>query len=214
MVAGGSDPITKLTWDNAAQISPATARKLGIEIENKDGEHYEMVEIQLEGFADDAGDHCSGTCGRIRRFRWATAGHGAGRFGHGTDVYPLRTTSAPYFAVGAKLRVTGDVYKLAQTQEHFALEGRGGEFTREATVSEYKAKPDFAKTMGMDAHIPPNVSLYSHPTLNSPETSKNPSKDFEGQRVNPGWDSSGWGMTVDLQIRAPVARHGGLPGGE
>ena len=195
------DPITKLTWDNAAQISPATARKLGIKIENKDGEHYEMVEIQLEKGSLKmpsiiAPGHAEGSI-TIPLGYGRTA---VGRVGSGTgfDVYPLRTTSAPYFAVGAKLRVTGDVYKLALTQEHYALESRGGDLTREATVSEYKEKPDFAKTMGMDAHIPPNISLYSHPTLNSPELSKNPSKDFEGQRVNPGWDSAGWGMVVDL----------------
>jgi molybdopterin-containing oxidoreductase family iron-sulfur binding subunit len=200
------DPITKLTWDNAAQISPATARKLGIKIENKDGEHYEIIEIQLEKLtpADKpfripvivAPGHAEGSI-------TIPLGYGrevVGRVGSGTgfNVYPLRTSSAPYFAVGAKLRLTSDVWKLALTQEHHALESRGGDLTREATISEYKSKPDFAKTMGMDAHIPPNVSLYSHPTLNNPDLSKNPSKDFEGQRVNPGWDSTGWGMTVDL----------------
>ena len=38
-----------------------------------------------------------------------------------------------------KLRVTGKQYKLALTQEHWALEGRGGDLTREATLSDYKA---------------------------------------------------------------------------
>jgi len=37
------DPITKLTWDNAAQISPATARKLGV----KADDYYDLVEIQI-----------------------------------------------------------------------------------------------------------------------------------------------------------------------
>ncbi|HEY3900180.1 MAG TPA: TAT-variant-translocated molybdopterin oxidoreductase [Chthoniobacter sp.] len=195
------DPITKLTWDNAAQISPATARKLGIKIENKDGEHYEMIEIQLEKGsvtlpAYIAPGHAEGSIS-------IPLGYGrrvVGRVGAGTgfDVYPLRTTSSPYYVVGAKVRLTGDVYKLGLTQEHFALEGRGGDLTREGTVSEYKSKPDFAKTMGMDGHIPPNVSLYSHPTLNNPELSSHPSTTATGQRVNPGWDATGWGMTVDL----------------
>jgi molybdopterin-containing oxidoreductase family iron-sulfur binding subunit len=108
----------------------------------------------------------------------------------GFNAYVLRTTAEPYIAVGAKLRLTGKSYKLATTQEHFALEGRGGDFTREATMSEYKAAPDFAKTMGMDAHIPPNISLYSHPPLNNPA---NPA-----QAAAHGWDSHGWGMVVDL----------------
>jgi len=189
------DPITKLTWDNAAQISQATAKKLGIE---QDGD---MIQILLEkrsltipaivapGHADNSVTIPLGYGRTV-----------VGRVGSttGFNVYPLRTTAEPYFAVGAKLRLTGKYYKLVLTQEHYALEGRGGDLTREATISEYKAKPDFAKTMGMDAHIPPNISLYSHPELNNPELSKNPAKERGGQRVNPGWDSTGWGMVVDM----------------
>ena len=115
-----------------------------------------------------------------------------GRVGEGTgfNAYPLRTSAEPYFAVGAKLNVTGEKFELALTQEHFALEGRGGDLTREGTVSEYKTKPDFAKTMGMDAHIPPNISLYGHPPLDKPN---DPDK-----AAAHGWDPHGWGMVVDL----------------
>jgi len=49
-------------------------------------------------------------------------------------------------------------------------------------LTEYQAKPDFAKKMGMDAHIPENVSLYTHPPLNTATTV----------------DPHAWGMTVDL----------------
>jgi len=44
-------------------------------------------------------------------------------------------------------------------------------------VDTFKANPEFAKTLGMDAHIPPNRSHYSHPELSDPQQ---------------------WGMTVDL----------------
>ena len=40
------DPITKLTWDNAALISPATAKELGVENHEAAGD---MIEIALEG---------------------------------------------------------------------------------------------------------------------------------------------------------------------
>jgi molybdopterin-containing oxidoreductase family iron-sulfur binding subunit len=180
------DPITKLTWDNAAQVSPATAAKLGI----KDNE---MIEITLDKTSLEipiiiAPGHAENSIS-------IPLGYGrsvVGRVGAttGFNAYPFRTSATPYFVVGAKVRVTGQTYKLALTQEHFALEGRGGDLTREATVSEYKAKPDFAKTQGMDAHIPPNVSLYTHPPLNNP-------KDPE-HAPNHGWDPHGWGMVVDL----------------
>jgi MoCo/4Fe-4S cofactor protein with predicted Tat translocation signal len=184
------DPITKLTWDNAAQISPATARKLGVEA---DPTEYDLVEIQLEKGSLTipviiAPGHAEGSV-------TIPLGYGrsvVGRVGAttGFNAYPLRTTASPYFVLGAKLRVTDKQYKLALTQEHHALEGRGGDLTREATMSEYKATPDFAKTMGMDAHIPPNVSLYSHPPLNRPGDPANTAAH--------GWDPHGWGMVVDL----------------
>ena len=170
------DPITKVTWDNCRAISPATAKKLGI----AEPASTTVIEISLEKRSLEipviiAPGHADGSIS-------IALGYGrsvVGRVGKGTgfNAYPLRTTGQPYFATGAKVRVTGKSYKLALTQEHGALEGRGGDITREATVDEYKAKPDFAKTMGMDAHIPPNVSLYSNPPLN---------------------DIHQWGMVVDL----------------
>jgi len=170
------DPITKVTWDNCAQMSPATARRLNIE---DDGD---LIEITLQNRTLSipvlrAPGHAENSISiQLGYGRSAT-----GRVGKGTgfNVYPLRTSAEPYFALGAKVRVTGKNYKLALTQEHGALEGRGGDLTREATVEEYKADPHFAKTMGMDAHIPPNVSLYSHPPLN---------------------DVHQWGMVVDLNV--------------
>ena len=48
---------------------------------------------------------------------------------------------------------------------------------REGTAERYAQDPKFAQTMGMDSHIPPNISLFTHPKLTSPEQ---------------------WGMTVDL----------------
>jgi molybdopterin-containing oxidoreductase family iron-sulfur binding subunit len=169
------DPITKITWDNAAQISPASAKKLGV----KDGDFIE-IELQNRKLAIPvilAPGHADGSLS-------IPLGYGrsvVGRVGKGTgfDAYPLRTTDQPYFAVGAKVRVTGKHYKLSLTQEHGTLEGRGGDITRVATVAEYKADPDFAKTMGMDAHIPVNVSLYSNPPLD---------------------DQHQWGMVVDLNV--------------
>ena len=172
------DPITKITWDNAAMISPATAKKLGVE-------DNDLIEITIEKrsltvAAIIAPGHADGSVS-------IALGYGrtaVGRVGQGTgrNAYLLRTTTQPYFAVGATVKATGDSYKLALTQEHWALEGRGGDLTREATLDEYKADPDFAKTMGMDAHIPPNVSLYSNPPLNKPDSV----------------DPHAWGMVVDL----------------
>ena len=169
------DPMTKLTWDNAALLSPATARQLGV----KDGG---MIEITVNGatltvpalrFPGHADHSISIALGYGRSE--------VGRVGKGTgfNVYPLRTTATPYFALGASARATGATYKLAVTQEHGTLEGRGPDLTREATLEEFKHDPNFVKKTGMDAHIPPNTSLYTNPALT---------------------DVHQWGMTVDMSL--------------
>jgi len=73
------------------------------------------------------------------------------------------------------IKVTGKTYPLAQTQEHRSMEGR--DLVREGTIERYKENPAFAQKMGMDAHNPENISLYTPAALTSAEQ---------------------WGMTVDL----------------
>jgi molybdopterin-containing oxidoreductase family iron-sulfur binding subunit len=183
------DPITKITWDNAALISPSSAKKLGIHadgvIEPRADGHVDMIEIKvgsatLEVPALIAPGHADNSI-------TLSLGYGRtviGRVGVGTgfDAYKLRTTAAPYVATGASVRVTGKSYPIAITQEHGVLEGRGADLTREATLGEYKENRDnqeYFKKMGMDAHAPKNVSLYSNPPLG---------------------DIHAWGMTVDLNV--------------
>ncbi len=184
------DPITKLTWDNAAQISPASATKLGVE-------NGDVIEITLQarsmkipvfiapGHADNS---LSISLGYGRDFVGRVGGQDATGKSPGFNAYPLRTTAQPYFIVGAKIQKTGDHYLLAVTQEHGTLEGRGPDLVREGTLEQYKAQPDFAKSLGMDAEAEWKIvdgkktevvtsSLYSHPPLTN-----------EHQ----------WGMTVDL----------------
>ncbi len=58
------DPITKLTWDNAALISPATAKELGVRNYEAAGD---MIEISLEGGAEAgcADPDRPGPCGPV-----------------------------------------------------------------------------------------------------------------------------------------------------
>ena len=126
-------PMTKLTWDNAAFVSPATAQKLRSDANGRTngGEHgqaiVDMVELNyagrtiqapvwiLPGHADDSVT--------------VHLGHGrthAGRVGNGTgfNAYRLRTAAAPWFGTGLRIRKTGETYTLACTQMHHAMEGR------------------------------------------------------------------------------------------
>jgi molybdopterin-containing oxidoreductase family iron-sulfur binding subunit len=113
------DPMTKLTWDNAALLSPATARNIGVEtgdvvVIKSGGGQAEMPVLVQPGHADDSISLALGY-GRTR----------CGRVGEnvGHNAYPLRTTAGLHFAA-AEIRKTGRRYPLATTQEHHSMEGR------------------------------------------------------------------------------------------
>ena len=183
------ESITKLTWDNAASMSMATAKEIGIDPKDHLGtQDFDTIEIKIDekrkieipvliapGHADNS---ISIPLGYGRSFE----GHIAK--GAGVNVYPLRTTAQTYFAVGPKTMVkrTGNQYRLAITQDHHSMEGRA--LVREATLDTYKETPDFAKKMWMDEETKRDdkgnaltTSIYEHPPLD---------------------DVNQWGMAVDL----------------
>jgi molybdopterin-containing oxidoreductase family iron-sulfur binding subunit len=163
------DPVTKLVWDNAAILSPATAKQLGVQ--NKD-----VISIALGQRSIRAGVWV--VPGQADNSIALTLGWGrtkAGRIGNGRgfDVYPLRVSNALGFTVGVQVTKTADEpYFFAQTQEHESAEGRP--IAHEATLAEYRQKPNFAE---LDS--PPLRSL---PLWNQADYSK-------GHQ---------WGMAVDL----------------
>ncbi|HEY0792162.1 MAG TPA: TAT-variant-translocated molybdopterin oxidoreductase [Chthoniobacterales bacterium] len=166
------DPVTKLTWDNAALISRSTARALNV----ADGDLVELTvgDRKLAAAILVAPGHADFSI-------TLPLGYGrpaVGKVGQGTgfNAYVLRATNSPYVATGATVRlVQKGGYHLVQTQQHHSMEGRN--LVREGTAEEYARNPTFAQTMGEDAEIPPNLSLYSHPPLNA---------------------ANQWGMVVDL----------------
>lgn len=110
------DPMTKLVWDNAALLSPATARQLNVV--NGDllalsagGKEIQAPAMILPGHADNSISLALGfgraACGRVGR-------------GVGHRVEGLRTTGAFHFAA-AQVRKTGAAYELVTTQEHHTL---------------------------------------------------------------------------------------------
>ncbi len=143
------DQLTKVTWDNAATLSPATARALGVKhgdvvrIANA-GRSAEIVVYVLPGQADNTVVLPLGY-GRTA----------AGRVGNGVgfNAYGIRTSEAPHIAGGVTVERTGRTYSLACTQDHQAIdrvgyEARGtriAEFVREGTLAEYRKEPEFAR---------------------------------------------------------------------
>ncbi len=172
------DPITKLTWDNAALISPATAKELGVQNYEAEGD---MIEIALENGAK-LDIPILIAPGHADRSISISLGYGrtvTGRVGNGAgcNAYPLRTSTAPYFIFTQNVKATGSRGSQAITQQHFNMEGRA--YVREGTMATFAEDPTFAKTMGMDDELPKagNPSLYTHPPLTAQEQ---------------------WGMAIDL----------------
>ncbi|MCB1205581.1 MAG: TAT-variant-translocated molybdopterin oxidoreductase [Verrucomicrobiae bacterium] len=191
------DPITKLTWDNAALISFSTAAELGLE----DGDLVEFEvpntepELKMQapvlrspGHADYAVSLALGYYGDLAQ---DTASRGVG-----FNAYPFMTSARPYVVTKVLATKLGRKHELALTAEHYSMEGRA--IAREGTVEMLKENASFAQTQGMDHHIPENVSLYKGVNYLEGEVPGGPvvgvmsGHEF---RVDPHHQ---WAMTVDL----------------
>ncbi len=136
-------PLTKLTWDNAALLSPNTAKTLGIEnaIGRKGGDIYvDTLKINYRGLNLRDPVPTWITPGQPDNVITIHLGYGrkrAGRVGneHGFSAYDIRTSDSPWFATGAQVEKAGAQYQLAVTQLHFMMEGR--DILRSSTLEEY-----------------------------------------------------------------------------
>ncbi|WP_448192564.1 TAT-variant-translocated molybdopterin oxidoreductase [Azospirillum sp. sgz301742] len=132
-------PFTTLTWDNAALIAPATARRLGLANE------------QVVALTTPAGT--------VRAPVWVVPGHApdcvtlpfgfgrrvAGRIarGVGFDAFRLRTRASLWRADGLDLRGTDDRHRLADTQHHQMIDDTDA--ARSATLEAFRQNPRFAQ---------------------------------------------------------------------
>jgi molybdopterin-containing oxidoreductase family iron-sulfur binding subunit len=172
------DPMTKLTWGNAALISPKTARDKNL----RDGDmiainhgtyKLEAAVMVQPGHADDAISIALGygrqKCGRVGK-------------DVGFNANAIRTSEAFWFANGVTIAATGANQPHATTQEHGtpdddgvnAEHQNGRPLVREATIEEYKREPKIIEEM---SEVPELQSIY-------PE-----------RKYDTGYQ---WGMAIDL----------------
>jgi MoCo/4Fe-4S cofactor protein with predicted Tat translocation signal len=174
-------PITRLTWENSAQMSPVTAQRMGYV--NGDYVRIDLNSTYVQApvwiVPGQAEDSVTLHLGYGRRL--------AGRVGShiGFDANQVRNSNAEFFAFGAQIKKIGSGYQLAATQHHNAIEqgGQSGELESEnafkrdlmriGTLEEFKANPRFAQEV---PEPPKGLSLY------------------------PGFEYNGyaWGMAIDL----------------
>jgi molybdopterin-containing oxidoreductase family iron-sulfur binding subunit len=141
-------PITKLTWDNAALIAPATAERLGVASGDMVELRYRERTLRAPAWVvpGQAADAVTLHLG-FGRTRAGSVGDGIG-----VDAYTLRTADAPHFGRGLELRPTGEQRRLACTQEHQRMEGRAP--VHVGTLAAWQADPH----LGHEAE--PLPSLY------------------------------------------------------
>ena len=173
------DPMTKISWDNAILVSPRLAQELNIvpagsllQVARKEtAEFYQgrenarVFEVTLNGRTITGPVHIQP--GLSNYTIVLPLGYGRTQSGHigtgaGFSAYPLRTSAGMAFATGATLRDTGERRQLANTQEHWSMEGR--DIVREANYESdphseekngFKDNPRFVAGIGMESHTPP-----------------------------------------------------------
>jgi Fe-S-cluster-containing dehydrogenase component len=132
-------PMTKLTWDNVAMISPASARLLGVQI-------GDVVQLTLQGRSLPAPvwvqpGHADG-CVSV------TLGYGRTRGGElangvGFNASLLRPNMRSWALSGSRLEKTAAQHQLVSTQNHFSMEGRG--LIQVESMADYKTDPSRAE---------------------------------------------------------------------
>jgi MoCo/4Fe-4S cofactor protein with predicted Tat translocation signal len=197
------DPITKLTWDNAALISPRYAKTLGVET-------GDLIQITVNDVTSTAPAPVEGkptptppprlpppreleiavliSPGHAENSITIPLGYGRPSLTSvgersGFNGYLLRTTNDPHYIVAdgraiasVAVKKVGRKYPLSITQDHFSIEGRG--LVREATLEHYREDHEFVRKIAGDEELPEKLpSIYRHPPLSSAQQ---------------------WGMTIDL----------------
>ncbi|HXL22049.1 MAG TPA: TAT-variant-translocated molybdopterin oxidoreductase [Candidatus Dormibacteraeota bacterium] len=145
-------PVTKLTWDNAAYVSPKTKDDLNLgyqKVAARGGEHgqivSDVVDISLSQSKVSAAVWI--VPGQADGVVVLPLGYGRSKAGYtgtnkGFNAYVVRTSGALWTASGKDIKPTGERYSLACTQYHFNMEGR--KILSTGTLDEYRKNPAFA----------------------------------------------------------------------
>ncbi|HEU5101560.1 MAG TPA: TAT-variant-translocated molybdopterin oxidoreductase [Roseiflexaceae bacterium] len=177
-------PLTTLTWDNVAMVSPKLAEQQGLQ-------NGDVIQLSYQGRSVSApvwimpgqpDDSVAVTLGYGRN-RAGNVGNGAG-----FNAYTLRTADAPGFGAGLAISKVGSGYELANTQKHYTLEGR--DLIRHATLEEYLHNPNFAHESAEGNHDAAEAAEGGELVPGHKEPSLYPEYPYNGNK---------WGMVIDTQ---------------
>ncbi|MCA9543615.1 MAG: TAT-variant-translocated molybdopterin oxidoreductase [Myxococcales bacterium] len=187
------DPLTKITWDNVALISPATAKRLGIEDEDRvrvfgpNGAELDTAAWILPGLADNT---VAVALGYGRQFDAFLPYHDKGMVGFNANA--LRSHTSPGWQGGARVSKTAGKYPVACVQRYGRQEP-GYDYparpmVRENTLEGFAAKPEFAKSGVIEHGKAPPDAVVLHPPLKTLYGDHDYSKGMQ------------WGMVIDLNL--------------
>ena len=208
------DPMTKLTWDNAIIVSPRLAKKLDIVAPDsfiqvarknpnkvRDGRQFAPVATIKVGDREITGAiHIQPGLDN-----WTVVlplGYGrveVGRVGKNSGSFnAFRLSDGAAYVSGASLALdpSGATYQLAETQEHWSMEGRA--IVREGNLDDYAKDPSFVAGMGMESHSP---AVYGKDAGKS--TQEKVTETPRGGSIYQHPDFKGvhqWGMSIDLNV--------------
>ncbi len=182
-------PLSKLTWDNAALVSPNTAQQLGLQkaIGKKGGDiSVDTIRISHQGRTTSAQIPAWVTPGQPDGVITVHLGYGrrlAGRVGngHGFNAYEIRTSDSPWSAAGVQVERTGGQYVLAATQLHFNMEDY--DFSKEDR--------DIVRASTVEDYLHPKHE--DHGEAHEEHGSLYPPFDYKEQGMG-----YAWGMAIDL----------------
>ncbi len=166
-------PISKITWDNAALVSPRLAESLGVD-------SGDVVTLTVGSRSVDAPvfvqpGQADGTVSLALGFGRTAAG--AVGNGVGVNAYAVRTSTEPWSAPVQVARA-GRRHKVVTTQDHHALEGTGEarHIVRAGTVAQFREEPEHPH--------------FAHPLAHH-EEDLYPDFTYEGYK---------WGMVIDQTV--------------
>jgi molybdopterin-containing oxidoreductase family iron-sulfur binding subunit len=162
-------PLTKITWDNAVLVAPATAHALGLASED---------EVELKLGATTVKATIWVTPGHAERCVTLPLGYGrthAGNVGSrvGFDAFALRRVRQRWTAGGLEIEKTGRKHVLATTQKHHDMEHR--DLIRVRELGQLEGEAEHGEGVGLEGAN----SIYAPVASSSPI-------------------HASWGMVIDL----------------
>jgi MoCo/4Fe-4S cofactor protein with predicted Tat translocation signal len=171
-------PISKLTWDNAAYMSPKDAERLGITT-GEWGTITQKVKLTYQGRSLEAPVYIQPGMAEgsvVLHLGYGRTRGGRAANGMGFNPYGLRTSRALWQDGGLEAVKTSEEYQFAAMQAHHSLEVEDPRhIIHHGTLEQFKKEPESIHRGAENP--PPELTMY------------------------PPWDYSkgyAWGMTVDL----------------